>query len=87
MRTIACLTGVLALTLCAAGPVAAQSEPKSQARQVRKAAPQYPADSQRAARPNETDGYREQLADKLPIGSQAWWDQMRREGRLGGETP
>ena len=33
------------------------------------------------------DGYREILADKLPFGSQAWWDQMSREGRLGTEHP
>ena len=25
----------------------------------------------------------EYLADKLPIGSQVWWDQMDREGRGG----
>jgi hypothetical protein len=33
------------------------------------------------------DRYRELLADKMPVGSSAWWEQMRREGRLGGETP
>jgi hypothetical protein len=31
--------------------------------------------------------YHELLADKLRIGSTEWWEQMRREGRLGGETP
>ena len=39
--------------------------------------------SQQSAR----DGYQQQVADKLRFGSAAWWDQMRREGRLGGETP
>jgi hypothetical protein len=48
--------------------------------------------AQRAAVPHAAasprpDGYRELLADKMPIGSTAWWEQMRREGRLGGETP
>ena len=33
------------------------------------------------------DRYHELLADKMPVGSSAWWEQMRREGRLGGETP
>jgi hypothetical protein len=33
------------------------------------------------------DRYRELLADKMPVGSSEWWEQMRREGRLGGETP
>jgi len=27
--------------------------------------------------------YYEHIADKLPIGSLIWWEQMRREGRLG----
>jgi hypothetical protein len=33
------------------------------------------------------DRYHELLADKMPVGTSAWWEQMRREGRLGGETP
>jgi hypothetical protein len=39
------------------------------------------------ASPPRPDGYHELLADKMPIGSTQWWEQMRREGRLGGETP
>lgn len=26
----------------------------------------------------------ELLADKMVVGSPAWWDQMKREGRVGG---
>jgi hypothetical protein len=26
-------------------------------------------------------------ASKMRFGSARWWEQMRREGRLGGETP
>jgi hypothetical protein len=37
---------------------------------------------QRAYR-GEPDGYYEHHADKLPFGSQVWWDQMVREGRGG----
>ena len=33
------------------------------------------------------DHYQELLADKMPMGSRDWWEQMRREGRLGGESP
>jgi hypothetical protein len=25
-------------------------------------------------------------ANKLPVGSTTWWEQMQREGRLGGDT-
>ena len=31
--------------------------------------------------------YVELDASKMRIGSARWWEQMRREGRLGGETP
>jgi hypothetical protein len=30
------------------------------------------------------DGYHEYLADKLPVGSAEWFQQMEREGRFGG---
>jgi hypothetical protein len=33
------------------------------------------------------NGYVQHDAEKLPFGSSNWWEQMRREGRLGGETP
>ena len=36
---------------------------------------------------SQTDGYREQWSDHLPFGSSAWWEQMQREGRLGGDKP
>ena len=31
--------------------------------------------------------YVERDANKMRFGSAQWWEQMRREGRLGGETP
>jgi hypothetical protein len=40
-----------------------------------------------AAAAPRPERYRELLADKMRIGSTEWWEQMRREGRLGGETP
>jgi len=43
-----------------------------------------PASVASAPRP---DRYHELMADKMPIGTLDWWEQMRREGRLGGETP
>lgn len=43
---------------------------------------------QAAAAPQpRPDRYQELLADKMRVGSTEWWEQMRREGRLGGETP
>jgi hypothetical protein len=81
MRELVCAIGALLAAAGAALPAAAQTQPK-QPRPYAKKAPIPPA----APLPRG-DGYREQLADKLPIGSQAWWDQMQREGRLGGETP
>ena len=40
-----------------------------------------------AATAPRPERYRELLADKMRVGSTEWWEQMRREGRLGGETP
>jgi hypothetical protein len=33
------------------------------------------------------DPYVELDANKMRFGSAQWWEQMRREDRLGGETP
>jgi hypothetical protein len=82
MRTFACAIGALLVTVSTAIPAGAQTQPQQHLKpEVRREAPQQPAPLPRG------NGYREQLADKLPFGSNAWWEQMRREGRLGGETP
>jgi hypothetical protein len=70
-----CLVTLLGL---AAEAGAADKKRKAQRHAVR------PPVSTGAPRP---DQYREMLADKIPIGTAAWWDQMQREGRLGGEIP
>jgi hypothetical protein len=74
------LVGLSLLTLCGLAGVAGASDKTKKAPRHAASAP-VPAG---AARP---DRYRELLADKMPVGSSAWWEQMRREGRLGGETP
>ncbi len=80
MRAIACTFSALLLVASAAAPAGAQTQPKTPKPHAKKERPQETAAPRRSE-------YREQLADKLPIGSSAWWEQMRREGRLGGETP
>ena len=87
MRTIASVLGALALIACTVAPAAAQTQSKSQRGYVKKAPPKYPTGRQYTSQPRDDSGYREQLADKLPFGSSAWWEQMQRENRLGGETP
>jgi hypothetical protein len=76
---------VLSLLLSSAlvAPAGASEEGGSsdKKRKAQRAAVAHPAATSRP------DDYRELLADKIPIGSSAWWEQMRREGRLGGETP
>ncbi len=81
MRKTVCALGALLVVAGAALPAAAETR----ARQPRAYAKRVP-EPQPAPLPRG-DGYREQLADKLPIGTQAWWDQMAREGRLGTEHP
>ena len=83
MRLVASVLAALALAASLSAPAAAQTQGKSPTKKA--APPQYSPEAQNAAQPR--DGYREQLTDKLPYGSSAWWQQMRREGRLGGESP
>jgi hypothetical protein len=80
MRIVACALATLLLTAAPAVPTWAQTQEKTQKRHVKKER------AQEAREPRE-NGYREMLADKIPMGTGAWWEQMRREGRLGGETP
>jgi hypothetical protein len=76
MRTLLCAVGVLLLVAGAVSPAEAKKQPRHAKTDARRAPAEPPA-----------NGYREQLADKIPMGTSAWWEQMRREGRLGGETP
>jgi hypothetical protein len=85
MRRVVLALGALVLAAGVAGPAAAQTQPKPRPAYAKKAAPQYSSEGQPAAQPR--NGYQEQLADKMRFGSSAWWEQMKREGRLGGETP
>jgi hypothetical protein len=79
MRKLLCAFGPLLILAGAAMPAAAQTQTKQPKATVKRepAPPPLP----------RGDRYREQMADKLPVGSQAWWDQMAREGRLGTEHP
>jgi hypothetical protein len=77
---------VAALSLLAgiAGEAAAATYAKKHKRHAK-----HPAAAQEysAARSTRPDAYVERDANKLPFGSAIWWDQMQREGRLGGEMP
>ena len=86
MRLVASVLGALVLVAGSTAPAAAQTQPKPPPTHAKKTAPQYSAEGQYAAEPRG-NGYQEQLADRLRFGSSAWWEQMKREGRLGGETP
>jgi hypothetical protein len=81
MRAFVIAIGALLVVAGAALPAAAQTQPKQPKADVKK----EPAP--RAAAQPRGDGYRERLVDKLPYGSQAWWDQMSLEGRLGTDSP
>lgn len=73
------LLGLSLMALFALAAEAGASDKKKKAQ--RHASAPAPAATPRPER------YHELLADKMPVGSSAWWEQMRREGRLGGETP
>jgi hypothetical protein len=70
-----------ALMMVMAPAVYAGAQAKPEKRQAK-----WPSGSEQASS-RQDSGYTQQLADKVQFGSSAWWEQMRREGRLGGETP
>ena len=83
MKIVRLLAAALLLLSSVAGEVSAASDAKKHKRYAKKPAAQEYA----TARSTLPDAYVERDANRLPFGSAIWWDQMRREGRLGGETP
>jgi len=81
MRTILSALAAALLVAGLASVAGAEAQQKGA-----KAKQRAPATAQAAAQPRNNSGYVEYLADKMPFGSVAWWEQMRREGRLGGEV-
>ena len=82
------LSRLLVLSLLSGAVVAQAAASEEASASAKKHKAHKPAaHSPRHASASSPDGYRELLADKMPIGSTQWWEQMRREGRLGGETP
>jgi hypothetical protein len=73
---------VLSLLALPAGEALAK-DPKKRTAQAKKPA----ATQEHRPRADAPDAYIVRNADKLPFGSAIWWDQMQREGRLGGEVP
>jgi hypothetical protein len=66
-----------------AGPIGAAPSPRKEQHAVK---PHHPARGAEHELPRP-DPYVERDANKMRFGSGPWWEQMRREGRLGGETP
>jgi hypothetical protein len=81
MKTFVCAFGALLVLAGGALQATAQTQTTQPKTIVKKEPAAQPTPVPRG------DRYREQTADKLPVGSQAWWDQMAREGRFGGEHP
>jgi hypothetical protein len=88
MRIALALIAALSLAAGVNDMAMAEDKPQSKSKHhVRK--PPTAAQESTAARsyPPRPDAYVERDANKLPFGSAIWWDQMQREGRLGGEMP
>lgn len=81
MKTVVAAAAGLALLAGLAGPADAGARSKK----PRAHANSHAGEASRPARPRaqEQDSYYEHIADKLPIGSSIWWDQMMRERRGG----
>jgi hypothetical protein len=86
MRAIVAALLGLSLIAATAMPASAQAY-EGQRYYKKKKKHQY-----RYVRPRYEDSgarsdYYEHLADKLPVGSSRWFEQMEREGRFGGRRP
>jgi hypothetical protein len=79
MRKIVATLVALSIAAAVAAPMAAEARTKKKKRVYHQP---YAAERYTAPR-NET--YQEFLADKRPIGTSNWWQQMDREGR-GGQS-
>ena len=84
MRAMFASLLALPLGFGVAGPLSAETQAKKEKPQAKHTRPSAENGRVRTPRP---DPYVELNADKMPIGTPAWWAQMQREGRLGGETP
>jgi hypothetical protein len=82
MRLMLASVAALSLLALPAGEVSAKDQ-KKRASQAKKPATMQ----EHRPRAEAADAYIVREADKLPFGSAIWWDQMQREGRLGGEVP
>jgi len=84
------VAGMLAVALL--GGVAASAGAESSGRavygEVKKKHQAYRRTQEyRPTRSDWENPYYEHLADKLPIGSSRWFEQMEREGRFGNRGP
>ena len=84
MRMVLAIVAALLLVVGVADEAAAKTSAKKHKQYAKK--PAFVQDYG-SAKPYGTDAFVERNANKLPFGSAAWWEQMQREGRLGGEIP
>ena len=85
MRGIAAWLVACALVAGLAAAASAQAQSEKQKRYA-KQTPRSQVEGKANVRP-QNDANTEYRVDNMRFGSSAWWEQMRREGRLGGETP
>jgi len=84
MRMVLAVVAALSLLACLAGEAGAKTYAKKHKHDAKKPAS---AQAHSSARSYGADAYVDRDVNRLPFGSAKWWDQMLREGRLGGEIP
>ena len=82
MRTL--VTALVGLALVAAPKVCAADHSKDHQRHANRYHQHARPSTDRTPKYPDSSGWYPHDADKLPFGSVIWWDQMRRERRLGG---
>jgi hypothetical protein len=86
VRTLVGVVAALSLILVSAPGVRAKEHHKPHKRYAKTCNGHAHQRVDQEPRYPNTSGWYPHDADRLPIGSAIWWEQMRREGRLGGET-
>jgi hypothetical protein len=83
MKALTSTAVAIALLMGVATPASAQGASPGFSREKKRHQVYRGTTQPRVYRPQTESPYYEHLADKLPIGSSRWFEQMEREGRFG----
>jgi hypothetical protein len=87
MRSLVAVVAALSLVAVSTCEANAKAQPKVHKHHAKWYYPDARPNVYREPKYPTAAGWYPHDSNKLPFGSAIWWEQMRRDGRLGGETP